>query len=127
MLICYEVPAPSRNVRHYCYVCKRGQDAAVQLNKCAACNNVFLCREHRIFLDCFPTGHGLSICCRHTRYTPGVLSWNPVGGYPQLCETSEVKEEEEWLEEGGDRDAVLRKAQRRKLERASAAASQINE
>eukprot|EP00971_Amphidinium_carterae_P305444 6069820-Amphidinium_carterae.1 len=103
-MICYgDYTQSTPNLRNWCYVCKKGPDALVQLTKCAACNNVFTCREHRIFLDCIPTGNGIAICCRHTRYTPGVGSWNPVGGYPPLFETSEVKEEEEWLEEvGGD-------------------------
>eukprot|EP00971_Amphidinium_carterae_P281143 5582199-Amphidinium_carterae.3 len=117
MKICYDDPTPSRSLRHWCYVCKKGPEATVQLNRCAACNNVYMCQEHRIFLDCIPTGHGLSICCRHTRYTPGILSWNPVGGYPPLNEISEVKEQEEWLEEGGDADAVHRAARDRRQAR----------
>eukprot|EP00971_Amphidinium_carterae_P096203 1903732-Amphidinium_carterae.1 len=118
---CYGTFRTSRECRYYCYVCKKGPEATVTLNRCAACNNVFMCREHRIFLDCIrgsiPTGHGISICCRHTRYTAGVNSWNPKGGYPPLYETSEVKEEEEWLEEDGDQAAFYREVERRRRQR----------
>eukprot|EP00971_Amphidinium_carterae_P061896 1225881-Amphidinium_carterae.4 len=117
MKYCYDDPTPCQGLKHYCYVCKKGPDARVQLNRCAACSNVFMCKEHRIFLDCIPTGHGLSICCRHTRYTAGILSWNPIGGYPQLNENFEVKDEELWVEEGGDVDAVKRAAAAKKVER----------
>eukprot|EP00971_Amphidinium_carterae_P185457 3682190-Amphidinium_carterae.1 len=58
MKICYDEPTTTRTLRYHCYVCKKGPDAALQLNRCAACRNVYMCREHRIFLDCIPTGHG---------------------------------------------------------------------
>eukprot|EP00971_Amphidinium_carterae_P163283 3237305-Amphidinium_carterae.2 len=102
-MICYaDYTQRSPHLRNWCYVCKKGPDTRVQIIKWAACNNVFMCREHRIFLDCIPTGNGIAICCRHTRYTPGLGSWNPVGGYPPLFEVSEVKEQERWKEETDD-------------------------
>eukprot|EP00971_Amphidinium_carterae_P226269 4488172-Amphidinium_carterae.2 len=66
MARCYDSYAHIPNIRYWCYVCKKGPEASVQLNKCAACDNVYMCQEHRIFLDCIPTGHGIAICCRHT-------------------------------------------------------------
>eukprot|EP00971_Amphidinium_carterae_P010939 215855-Amphidinium_carterae.1 len=95
---CYGTFRTSRECRYYCYVCKKGPEATVTLNWCAACNNVFMCREHRIFLDCIPTS-------------------SHQGGYPPLYETSEVKEEEEWLEEDGDLAAFYREVERRRRQR----------
>eukprot|EP00971_Amphidinium_carterae_P201435 3997026-Amphidinium_carterae.1 len=58
--------------------------------------------EHRIFPDCLHNFYDrpITICCRHSRYTPRAGSWNPVGGYPVLKDTWDVKLEEEWREEG---------------------------
>eukprot|EP00971_Amphidinium_carterae_P040533 795584-Amphidinium_carterae.1 len=53
-----------------------------------------MCRKHRVYpacLDSFAT-----ICCRHSRYTPAVSSWNPLGGYPPLDEEHAVPREERW-------------------------------
>eukprot|EP00971_Amphidinium_carterae_P176495 3499328-Amphidinium_carterae.2 len=58
--------------------------------------------EHRIFPDCLHNfaKKQITICCRHSRYTPRYGSWNPEGGYPTLADSPEVKLEETWREEG---------------------------
>eukprot|EP00971_Amphidinium_carterae_P282568 5609810-Amphidinium_carterae.4 len=100
---CYpEYTVVPGDLHYWCYVCLRGPGRDVSLARCAACSNVFMCMEHRIFPDCMHNffDKQITICCRHSRYTPRQGSWNPVGGYPQLADASEVKLEEEWREEG---------------------------
>eukprot|EP00971_Amphidinium_carterae_P038661 760115-Amphidinium_carterae.2 len=100
---CYqEYTTTQAGLRYWCYVCLKGGGRDVPLARCAACDNVFMCMEHRIFPDCMHNFYDnrITICCRHSRYTPGLGSWNPMGGYPPLKHTSEVKKQEDWREEG---------------------------
>eukprot|EP00971_Amphidinium_carterae_P123505 2446019-Amphidinium_carterae.1 len=40
------------------------------------------------------------VCCRHTRFTPGIGSWNPTGYYPRLeCMPKKVLLQERWQDE----------------------------
>eukprot|EP00971_Amphidinium_carterae_P304580 6052523-Amphidinium_carterae.2 len=100
---CYEqIKAPPEGLHYWCYVCGKGPSIEVSLARCAACGNVFMCMKHRIFLACMRgrTDKPITICCRHSRYTPGLESWNPRGGYPQLVDAGDVKLHETWREEG---------------------------
>eukprot|EP00971_Amphidinium_carterae_P322302 6405827-Amphidinium_carterae.4 len=100
---CYEeIIAPEEGVHYWCYVCGKAPRRDLKLARCAACGIVFMCMNHRIFPDCFGgnPNRQITICCRHSRYTPKPGSWNPRGGYPRLQDISETKLEEEWRDEG---------------------------
>eukprot|EP00971_Amphidinium_carterae_P205460 4077488-Amphidinium_carterae.1 len=92
----------SSDLRNWYYVCHKGPAHRVEVVRCLACDDVYMCREHRIFPDCIQSGNAIPICCRHSRYTPGLDCWNPVGGYPRLREVSYVKKEETWQQERDD-------------------------
>eukprot|EP00971_Amphidinium_carterae_P086200 1705450-Amphidinium_carterae.2 len=101
---CYqEIKAPEEGLHYWCYICGKAPSRDVSLARCAACSNVFMCMEHRIFPDCvyrLPGNKQITMCCRHSRYTQRPGSWNPRGGYPQLADVFEVKVQEEWRKEG---------------------------
>eukprot|EP00971_Amphidinium_carterae_P061747 1222815-Amphidinium_carterae.1 len=67
---------------------------AAELFKCLICEDVYMCREHSIFLQCLDSG--ARICCRHSRYTPRHGSWNPMGGYPPLSDRPHIAKQERW-------------------------------
>eukprot|EP00971_Amphidinium_carterae_P174466 3458586-Amphidinium_carterae.2 len=100
---CYEeVKEPPEGLHYWCYACGKAPSRDLLLARCALCGDVFMCMEHRIFPDCMHTFYNkqITICCRHSRYTPRTGSWNPVGGYPQLADVWDVRLGEEWREEG---------------------------
>eukprot|EP00971_Amphidinium_carterae_P077737 1537073-Amphidinium_carterae.2 len=80
-----------------CYVCKFTEHRS-RLYGCIICDDVFMCREHAVFPACLPVR--TPICCKHSRWTRGVGSWNPPGGYPYIPELHRgpVKEPELWLD-----------------------------
>eukprot|EP00971_Amphidinium_carterae_P011962 235990-Amphidinium_carterae.1 len=67
-----------------CYVCRKTGTWSASLSRCIICDDVFMCREHSIFPACLPVR--TPICCLHSRWTRGVGSWNPRGGYPYIPE-----------------------------------------
>eukprot|EP00971_Amphidinium_carterae_P171247 3394375-Amphidinium_carterae.1 len=56
------------NLRYWCYVCLKGPTRDGDLARCAACDKVFMCMEHRIFPDCMHNfgDKRITICCRHS-------------------------------------------------------------
>eukprot|EP00971_Amphidinium_carterae_P307134 6103931-Amphidinium_carterae.2 len=88
--------------RHRCYVCKKphwNTRDGVELRRCLLCRNVFTCPQHWIRLACMDTFY-VVVCCRHTRFTPGPGSWNPVGYYPILEGMPTIRHlQERWQDE----------------------------
>eukprot|EP00971_Amphidinium_carterae_P077736 1537073-Amphidinium_carterae.1 len=83
----YEGSSRPPGARTWCYVCQVGHPrnptrTNPELAKCAFCIDVYMCFDHCIYLACMGPGSTTTICCRHSRFTPGLWSWNPVGGYP---------------------------------------------
>eukprot|EP00971_Amphidinium_carterae_P318860 6338313-Amphidinium_carterae.1 len=64
----------------WCYACKKG---------------------HPDITDLAEVGEGVTatIRCRHSRFTPGISSWNPEGGYPLLEESALMSYQKLWEEE----------------------------
>eukprot|EP00971_Amphidinium_carterae_P284775 5653733-Amphidinium_carterae.1 len=79
-----QVPRPQ------CYVCGGGPGDYDRryhddrLYCCIICDDVWMCRTHAIFPACLPVR--TPICCLHSRWTRGIGSWNPRGGYPHIPE-----------------------------------------
>eukprot|EP00971_Amphidinium_carterae_P203218 4032904-Amphidinium_carterae.1 len=49
---CYEeVKDPPEGLHYWCYACGKAPGRDVKLARCAACDDVFMCMEHRIFPD----------------------------------------------------------------------------
>eukprot|EP00971_Amphidinium_carterae_P172104 3412278-Amphidinium_carterae.1 len=77
---CYEeIKVRPEGLRYWCYACGKTPGRDTPMARCALCGNVFMCMDHRIFPDClhnFPE-RPITICCRHSRFTPRPGSWNP--------------------------------------------------
>eukprot|EP00971_Amphidinium_carterae_P192138 3812170-Amphidinium_carterae.1 len=56
------------DLRYWCYACRKRPSRDVTLAKCAACDNVYMCMDHRIFPDCLHNFYynPIPICCRHS-------------------------------------------------------------
>eukprot|EP00971_Amphidinium_carterae_P335146 6470833-Amphidinium_carterae.1 len=78
--------SPRDPLRPECYVCKKPPTPQQYgLYRCIICDDVYMCRKHAIFPACIPVR--TPICCAHSRWTRGVGSWNPPGGYPYIKES----------------------------------------
>eukprot|EP00971_Amphidinium_carterae_P129815 2571233-Amphidinium_carterae.2 len=100
---CYKETHPEGVRRTSCYACRKGHPDIrprtwPRLSRCLICKNVYMCQDHRIFLACLGYGSTATICCRHSRFTPGISSWNPEGGYPVLQDASPMSTLELWEE-----------------------------
>eukprot|EP00971_Amphidinium_carterae_P322301 6405827-Amphidinium_carterae.3 len=98
---CYPGSCRPSGARLWCYVCRKGHPqnpkcAKTRLVKCTFCIDVYMCYEHRIFMACMGPRSTQAMCCRHSRFTPGLGSWNPEGGYPVLEESSVLSFYEYW-------------------------------
>eukprot|EP00971_Amphidinium_carterae_P322300 6405827-Amphidinium_carterae.2 len=99
---CYE-KLQARSHRYHgkdqhCYVCKKRESYYQRLYCCIICDDVYMCRQHSIFPACIPVM--TPICCLHSRWTRGIGSWNPRGGYPYIPELHRkpLKEKELWMD-----------------------------
>eukprot|EP00971_Amphidinium_carterae_P074758 1477342-Amphidinium_carterae.1 len=102
---CYEqtelrcLVMPDKMSKYRCYVCQKpGKQIQhpdqADTYKCLICDDVYMCKEHSIFLKCLESF--ARICCRHNRYTPGYTSWNPEGGYPPVEGLPDIPRQERW-------------------------------
>eukprot|EP00971_Amphidinium_carterae_P077951 1542051-Amphidinium_carterae.3 len=57
--VCYPGQV-SPNLRNWCYVCHNGPAQRVQLVRCLLCDNVFMCKKHRIFPDLIHSGNAIA-------------------------------------------------------------------
>eukprot|EP00971_Amphidinium_carterae_P332585 6466807-Amphidinium_carterae.2 len=102
---CYE-NLQARSHRNYrrlvprpkCYVCNSDPVRDERLYCCIICDDVWMCRTHAIFPACLPVR--TPICCLHSRWTRGIGSWNPRGGYPYIpaLHRRPLKEPELWVD-----------------------------
>eukprot|EP00971_Amphidinium_carterae_P174467 3458586-Amphidinium_carterae.3 len=97
----YEGSSRPPGSRTWCYVCQVGHPrnstrSTPQLARCQFCVDVYMCFNHCIWLACMGPRSTDVICCRHSRFTPGIQSWNPEGGYPVLEESAVMSYHEHW-------------------------------
>eukprot|EP00971_Amphidinium_carterae_P262259 5201870-Amphidinium_carterae.1 len=118
---CLQLPPEDKMHRYYCYVCEKPgtrpeHPDSAELFKCLICEDVYMCKEHSIFLKSL--GSSARVCCRHNRYTPGHGSWNPVGGYPPLMDKPHIAKQERWqdvdddMSKTDDEEALVQQVQR---------------
>eukprot|EP00971_Amphidinium_carterae_P242589 4816654-Amphidinium_carterae.1 len=104
------VPPEDRMHYYHCYVCNKpgtrpNHPDNAELFKCLICEDVYMCKEHSIFLQCLESA--TRICCRHNRYTPRHGSWNPVGGYPPLADKPFIAKQERWQDTADELDKIM--------------------